>query len=116
MNTKHNRLVLVLALSLGVVGIAQAVTTAGAVAPATEKNANQESVTSGIVSSVSAERGIVVISGRTYRFAPNGVSFSDDRKKPEKGGLATLKAGTKVTVRSTAGPSGLQAIQIVARD
>lgn len=115
MNTNHSRLALGLALSLGVVGIAQAVTTAGSATP-TSKTANQEAVTTGTVTSVSVERGVIAISGRIYKFTANGLAYSDDRKKPEKGGLAGLKPGTKVTVRSVGGLGGLQAIQIVARD
>jgi hypothetical protein len=115
MNTNHNRLVLGLALSLGAVGIAQAVTPAGSATTATA-NTNQEAVTTGTVTSVSVERGVIAVSGRIYRFTPGGLAYSDDRKKPEKGGLAGLKAGTKVTVRSVGGTGALQAIQIVARD
>jgi len=116
MKTNHNRLVLGLTLSLGVVGIAQAVTVTGSATPTTARNPNQESVTTGTVTSVSVERGIIAVSGRVYRFTPNGLAYSDDRKKPEKGGLAGLKPGTKVTVRSVGASGGLQAIQIVARD
>ena len=116
MKTNHNRLALGLALSLGVVGVAQAVTVTGSATPTATKGPNQESVTAGTVTSVSVERGVIAVSGRIYRFTPTGVAYSDDRKKPEKGGLEGLKPGTKVTVRSVTGSGGLQAIQIVARD
>jgi hypothetical protein len=115
MNTNPNRLVLAVALSLGAAGVAQAVTLAGSATPTAAK-ATQETVTTGTVTSVSAERGIIAISGRVYPFTPNGLAYSDDRKKPEKGGLSGLKPGTRVTVRSVGGSGGLQAIQIVARD
>lgn len=119
MTTNRNQIALGLALSLGCVGLAQAVTVAGpspAATTSTRPNTNGETVTSGTVSSISMERGLLAVSGRIYRFTPTGVTFSDDRKKPSPDGLAGLKAGTKVTVRSVTRDGGFQAIQVVARD
>lgn len=117
MTTNQNRIALGMALSLGLVGLAQAVTVVGpSPTTSTRPNTSGEAVTSGTVSSINMERGLLAVSGRVYRFTLSGVTFSDDRKKPAAGGLAGLKPGTKVTVRSVARDGGFQAIQIVARD
>jgi hypothetical protein len=113
----HTRLALGLALSLGCIGLVQAVTVTGPTpAASTRPNTNGETVTTGTVSSINMERGLLAVSGHVYRFTPTGVTFSDDRKKPGTEGLGGLKAGTKVTVRSVERDGGLQAIQVVARD
>jgi hypothetical protein len=116
MTTIHNRLALVLALSLGFTGLAQAVTVAGS-STITDPRAKQaETVSTGTVSSIDTKRGVLAVSGRTYRFTPATVSFSDDRKKPTPEGLAGLKPGNKVTVRSVTRDGGNQAVQIVVKD
>jgi hypothetical protein len=114
----HNRLALGLALTLGVVGMAQAVTVAGPATTTTpDTRARQgETVSSGTVTSVDIQRGILAVSGRVYRFTPGAVAFSDDRRKPAPGGLAGLKPGSKVTVRSVTSDGGNQAVQIVVKD
>jgi hypothetical protein len=113
----QNRVALGLALSLGVVGMAQAVTTAGSsAAAATTRPEAGETLTNGTVSSINTAQGLLAVSGRVYRFTPGQLVYSDDRRKPVPGGLEGLKAGTKVTVRSVTRGGSLQAIQVVARD
>ena len=115
MKTTHSRLAFALALSLGMVGVAQAVTVAGS-SNTTTRPAAEETVTSGTITSIDAARGVMVVSGRVIHFSPKTVIFSDDRRKPTHDGLEGVKPGAKVTVRSVMRDGGNQAIQIVVKD
>lgn len=114
----HNRLALGLALSLGAMSLAQAVTIAvpGVTAESAKTEQKSETVSTGTVSSVNVDQGLLAVSGRVYRFTPGELSYSDDRKTPASGGIEGLKAGTKVTVRSVTRSGSHYAIQVVARD
>lgn len=116
MTTLHTRALVLLALTLGVVGMAGAVTVAGSNAAATPAKQPSEAVTTGTVSSIDTGQGLLVVSGRLYRFKPATVSFSDDRRKPAAGGLAGLKPGSKVTIHSVTREGANQALQIVVKD
>lgn len=115
MTTLHTRALVLLALTLGVVGMAGAVTVAGSNAAATPAKQPTEAVTTGTVSSIDTGQGLLVVSGRLYRFKPATVSFSDDRRKPG-GGIAGLKPGSKVTIHSVTRDGANQALQIVVKD
>jgi hypothetical protein len=116
MTRNQSRLALALVLSLGAAGIAQAVTVAGATNTTATRPAEAETVTTGIVSSIDAGRGVLVVSGRVIHFSPKTATFSDDRRKASADGLDGLKAGVKVTVRSVMKEGGNQALQIVVKD
>jgi hypothetical protein len=118
MKTLHNRLALGSALFLGAIGMAQAVTVAvpGVTAESAKAEQKSETITTGTVSSVSVENGLLAVSGRVYRFSSGELSYSDDRKTPAPGGIEGLKAGTKVTVRSVTRSGSHYAIQVVAKD
>jgi ribosomal protein S1 len=115
MKNNHTRLAIALALSLGLVGMAQAVTVAGkSNAPAT--TAQAETVTSGTITSIDAKRGVMAVSGHVIHFTAKGATFSDDRRRPGEDGLEGLKPGDKVVVRTVTRDGGNQAIQIVVKD
>jgi len=111
----HLRLSLALALSLGIAGVAQAVTVSGA-SNTTARPAESATITTGTITSIDAKRGVMAVSGKVIHFTPKGVTYSDDRRKAQPDGLEGLKAGDKVTVRSITRDGGNQAIQIVVKD
>jgi hypothetical protein len=117
MTSKRNllALALTLGLSLGAATGARAVTVAGS-SITTTRPAEAETLTSGVITSIEAARGVLVVSGRVIHFTPKGVTYSDDRRKPPHNGLEGLKAGDKVTVRSVMRGGSIQAIQIVVKD
>jgi hypothetical protein len=112
----HIRLALAVALSLGTAGMAQAVTIAGSNNAAVTKPAAAETVTAGTITSIDAKRGVMAVSGKVIHFSPQGVTYSDDRRKRQPDGLEGLKPGSKVVVRSVTRDGGNQAIQIVVKD
>ena len=119
MTTTLNRLAFGLTLSLGMIGIAQAVTVVGgsnSTAANAANAATAETITNGTITSIDAKRGVVAVSGKVIHFTAKGTTFSDDRRNSNPGGLEGLKAGDKVTVRSVARDGGNQAIQIVVKD
>jgi hypothetical protein len=116
MTGNQYRLALALALCLGAAGMAQAVTVAGSSNTTAARPAEAETVTTGVVSSIDAGRGVLVVSGRVIHFSPKTATFSDDRRKGPAQGLEGLKAGAKVTVRSVMKDGGNQALQIVVKD
>jgi ribosomal protein S1 len=116
MTTIHYRLALALAFSLGMAGLAQAVTVAGASNATATRPADTETVTTGTITSIDAKRGVMAVSGKVIHFTPRGVTYSDDRRKRQPDGLEGLKPGAKVTVRSVTRDGGNQAVQIVVKD
>ncbi len=70
----------------------------------------------GRVSSVDARRGVLVVDGQSYRVEPRKTAFSDDRAEAAGTGLASLRAGDKVVVRSVKSSSLPLAVQIVVQD
>ena len=106
---------LVVAAGLLVAVPAGAMTIAGPGAVVNTADA-RETVVNGIVTSIDAKQGVLVVDGRTYRFDPAVVSFSDERRMPSSGGLASLKAGNNVTLRSIVQDGTEQLLQIIARD
>jgi ribosomal protein S1 len=115
-NIRHSRLAFALALSLGMAGVAQAVTIAGTSNTTPTKPAEAEAVTTGTITSIDAKRGVMAVSGKVIHFTPKGVTYSDDRRKRQPDGLEGLKPGAKVTVRSVTRDGGNQAVQIVVKD
>lgn len=91
-----------------------AVTTSPAGIAVVSPDAKTE-IINAVVSSIDAKRGVLSASGRTYRFDPASIAFSDERKQAA-GTLDSLKPGSKVTLRSVQqnGVNRLQ--QIVAHD
>lgn len=106
---------LIAAAGLLVAVQAGAVTIAGPGAAVTAPE-SRVTVINSVVTSIDAKQGILVASGRTFRFDPANVSFSDDRREPPAGGLASLKAGSKVTLRTTVQDGTSRLLQIIARD
>ena len=106
---------LVVAAGLLVAVQAGAMTKAGPGAVVNTADA-RETVVSGVVTSIDAQRGTLVVAGRTYRFDPAEVSFSDERQNPPSGGLASLKAGSNVTLHTMVQDGTEQLLQIIARD
>ena len=106
---------LVVATGLLVAAQAGAMTTAGPGAVVNTPEA-RETVVEGVVTSIDVKQGILVAGGRTYRFDPAVVSFSDERREPPSGGLASLKAGSKVTLRTLVQDGTERLLQIIARD
>jgi hypothetical protein len=106
---------LVVAAGLLVAAQAGAMTTAGPSA-AVNTAGTRVTVVNGVIKSIDAKQGILVAAGRTYRFDPATVSFADERRQPASGGLASLKPGSRVTLRTTAQDGAEQLLQIVARD
>lgn len=76
----------------------------------------RETVVDGIIARINAKQGILVAGGRTYRFDPATVAFSDRRRDPSGSGLASLKAGGKVTLRTSVQDGTERLLQIIARD
>ncbi len=113
MTILHKQLALGIALTLGAIGTAGAVTAGSAAAAPVTQTA--EPVTTGVISSIDTAKGLLVVAGRLYRFKPGAVSFSDDRRKPG-GGIEGLKPGSKVTVQSVTRDGGNQAVRIIAKD
>jgi hypothetical protein len=101
----------------GLLGAAQAgaVTTAGPGAVVNTPAARVTEINS-VIARIDAKQGILVAAGRTYRFDPATVSFADERREPPSGGLASLKAGSKVTLRATVQDGTERLLQIIARD
>lgn len=93
---------------------AMAVTHAGqnAVVNTTE---NAGDVVNTVISSIDVKRGVLVAGGRTYRFDPAAVGFSDDRKPAVAGGIESLKNGSSVTLRTSQQGDLPQVLQIIAR-
>ena len=106
---------LVAAAGLLAAADAGAVTIAGPGAAVNTPGA-KVAVVNSVVTSIDAKRGILVAAGRTYRFDPTNVAYSDDRREPQSGGLASLKAGSKVTLRTTEQDGTARLLQIIARD
>jgi hypothetical protein len=106
---------LVVAAGLLAAAQAGAMTTAGSGGAANTAEV-RETVIEGVITSVNVKQGVLVVAGRTYRFDPTVVSFSDDRREPPSGGLASLKAGSKVTLRTVVQDGAEQLLQIIARD
>ena len=104
-------------VAAGLLGAAQAgaMTTAGPGAVVNTPDA-RETVVNVVVTSIDAKQGILVAAGRTYRFDPATVSFADERREPSSGGLASLKSGSKVTLRVTVQDGTERLLQITARD
>lgn len=106
---------LVVAAGLLVGSQAGAMTVAGP-SSAVSTTAVDETEVTGIVTSIDAKQGLLVVAGRTYRFDPEAVSFLDQRRAPPAGGLASLQAGSKVTLRVAAQDGTERLLQIVALD
>ena len=110
----------ILAAAVAVTGVLATIPTlAVTIAPpgVTVNTAEQKAtVVNATVTSVDVQRGVLVASGRTYRFDPAAVSFSDDRREPSPAGLASLRSGSKVTLRTVPQNGQNRLLQIVARD
>lgn len=87
-----------------------------AAARATARENADNGVADGRISGYDRRRGILVMGGQTYQVDPRLTSFSDDRREPAEGGLAALRAGDKVTVRSQRVGAQLRAVQLIAHD
>jgi hypothetical protein len=68
-----------------------------------------------VVTSIDLKRGVLVAGGRTYRFDPAVVGFSDDRKPPVAGGVESIGNGSKVTLRTSKQGDLPRVLQIIAR-
>ena len=117
--TRAAALALVLLGSLGATAAsarapvdARVVAAARAAAPESADNG----VVDGRISGYDRRRGILVLGGQTYPVDPRTTAFSDDRRDPVEGGLAALRAGDKVTVRSQRVGAQLRAVQLIAHD
>jgi hypothetical protein len=106
---------LVVAAALLAAAQAGAMTIAGPDAAVNTANP-PETVVEGAVTSVDAKQGVLVVDGRSYRFDPATVSFLDERRPPPGGGLAALKAGSKVTLRIVELDGTKSLLQIIVRD
>jgi hypothetical protein len=106
-----------LVVAAGLLGgaLAGAMTIAGPDAVVNTPDA-RENVVNGVVASIDAKQGILVVGGRTYRFDPAVVAFSDERREPSSGGLASLKPGSNVTLRTIVQDGAERLLQITARD
>jgi hypothetical protein len=106
---------LVVAAGLLLGSQAGAMTVAG---PGTTVNTAEvrETEVTGIITSIDAKQGVLVVAGRTYRFDPETVSFLDQRREPPGGGLAALKAGSKVALLVVVQDGAEQLLRIVAQD
>jgi hypothetical protein len=106
-------------LAMAVLGLAGASTNAVAVTIAGKSTAVSSEESSGksvdaVISSIDAKRGVLVAGGRTYRFDPAAVGFSDDRKPPVAGGVQSLKNGSRVTLQVNLHGNLPQVLQIIA--
>lgn len=79
-------------------------------------SAPPENLQSGTVTSVSVERGVLVVAGHTFRLNPVQVAYSDDRKTPVKGGLSKLAAGDKVVLKSVTRDGVQHVVQLIVKD
>lgn len=115
--TSFGKCVAGLAVAAGLLVALQAgaVTDAGPGAVVNTADARVTAV-NGVITSIDAKQGILVVAGHTYRFDPKKVSFADERRPPASGGLASLKAGSKVALRTTVQDGTEQLLQIIARD
>jgi hypothetical protein len=106
---------LVAAAGLLVAAQAGAVTVAG---PGTAVNTPDSRVTvvNSVITSIDVKQGTLVAAGHTYHFDPRAVAFSDERQERPSGGIASLHAGSKVTLRTTVQNGTERLLQIVARD
>jgi len=110
-----NRIALLSTLALGFAVLpAGAVTPIGNAATVTSPEAKVE-VINAVVSSIDVKRGVMSASGRTFRFDPAAIAFSDERKQPAAS-LEGLKPGSKVTLRSFQQNGTNRLMQIVAHD
>lgn len=111
------RCVAELVVAAGLLAAAQAgaMTIAGPDAAVNTASA-PETVVDGVVMSIDAKQGVLVVGGRSYRFDPAAVSFLDERRQPAAGGLASLKAGSKVKLRIVEQDGTERLLQIIARD
>ncbi len=71
---------------------------------------------SGRISNVDLRRGVLAVDGQSYRLEASQAAFSDDRAEPPAGGLAALRIGDKVVVRSLRSSGLPLAVQIVVQD
>ncbi len=106
---------LVVAAGLLAAAPAGAMTTAGPGAVVNTPGA-RETVVNGVIARIDVKQGVLVAGGRTYRFDPAGVAFSDERREPVSGGLASLKPGSKVSLRTILQDGTERLLQITARD
>lgn len=115
--TTFGRCVAELVVTAGLLVAVQAgaMTTAGSGSNVSTPEA-QVTVVNSVITSIDVKQGLLVAAGRTYRFDPANVAFSDDRRRPPAGGLSSLKAGSKVTLRTAAQDGGERLLQIIARD
>ncbi len=106
-----------LVVAAGLLTAAQtgAMTIAGSGAAVNTPDASVTSVDS-VITSIDLKQGRLVAGGRTYRFDSTNVAFSDGRREPASGGLASLKAGSKVTLLTTVQDGTEQLVQIIALD
>jgi hypothetical protein len=74
----------------------------------------------GVVSSVDMPRGVLVVSGRSYRVDAREFVYSDARKtlpaRTKSGGAPGLAAGLKVTLRVEERNGALYAVKAMAVD
>jgi hypothetical protein len=115
--TSFGRYVAELVVAAGLLVAVQAVamTTSGSGSTVTTPETGV-TVVDGVITSIDVKQGLLVAAGRTYRFDPANVSFSDDRRQPLAGGISSLKAGSKVTLRTVAEDGKEQLLQIIAHD
>lgn len=106
---------MVLATGLSVAGQTGAMTVASPGATV-NKPAASVTATNSVITSIDLKQGRLVAGGRTYRFDSASVAFSDQRRVPPPGGLASLKAGQKVTLHTTVQDGAELLLQIDARD
>jgi hypothetical protein len=106
---------LVLAAGLLAATPAGAMTIAGPDAVVNTPGA-RETVVNGVIARIDVKQGVLVAGGRTYRFDPAVIAFSDERREPVSGGLASLKPGSKVSLRTILQDGTERLLQITARD
>jgi hypothetical protein len=117
MRTRTNRLVRPAVLAVALAAVATTAlpmmiperTAASPAGPVTQ------AVVDAVVASIDAKRGVLVAAGRTYRFDPAGVGFSDDRRPPLAGGVASLQNGSRVTLRTIEQGGLPRVLHIIAR-
>jgi len=95
--------------------VARSVVVPGAPAAAAE-NAAVYRLQSGRISNIDVRRGVLVVDGQSYRLDARKAAFSDDRADPPSSGLASLRIGDKVVVRSIRSNGVPLVVQIVVGD
>jgi hypothetical protein len=83
---------------------------------AAAKAADGVALHAGRITGFDLKRGLLVVDGQVYRIDPRQTAFSDDRAEPPANGIASLRPGDKVVVRSQRTSGSPLVIQLVVQD